>query len=328
VASETRDKGGFARELEVVRGGEGGWVDPELIVVDHRQNHRAAWLTWTPPGGDGSTAPCCFSEADVEELIGNLVALQQQLPVDCWVDGKGFLHLAEGYRRHFAFTVAASRGIVIDSPKGPGLIKFRRVPRAKLPADQLVAMDRNVSENVQRRGLSALDIAFNMRTYTDAPASGGFGLTYDEAAARLQVSTSHARKCMQVLGAGPAFKREWFPRLHRGVAIERAVAAMRKAGEGNTAGKQAGLPKSGMTRALRYAAEHEDRACPSAPLCPAHAERLLRVITGVDAVDGKTPPCVIEWVRFLSPPPDLGKKPREPKASKKAAPPRVDSGEA
>jgi len=337
VASETRDKGGFARELEVLRGGEGGWVDPSRIIADHTKNRRGCIFTWSAKpklvnadalaaAGHGApdvdAIPVCFEEADVESLIVDLVALQQQIPVDCWVDGKGYLHLAEGFRRHFAFMVAASRGIVIDSPKGPGLIRFRKVPRPTTAAEQLAAMDRNVSENVQRRGLSPLDIAFNMRTYTDSEAAGGFGLSPAEAAARLQVSTPHARKCMQVLGASPEFKREWFPQLHRGTSIERAVATMRGSGEGNTAGKQSGIPKGGMKAALRYAAEHEDRDCPDGTICRPHMERIMRIVAGLDVVDVDTPPCVAAWVEFLSPPAGLGKKPREPKPSKKAAPPR------
>ena len=319
MASETRDKGGFARELEVLRGGEGGWVDPSRIIADHTKNRRGCIFTWAAKGR--TAQPVCFEEADVESLIVDLVALQQQIPVDCWVDGKGFLHLAEGFRRHFAFTVAASRGIVIDSPKGPGLIRFRKVPRATTAAAQLSAMDRNVSENVQRRQLSPLDIAFNMRTYTDSEAAGGFGLSPAEAAARLQCSASHARKCMQVLGASPEFKREWFPLLHRGTAsIERAVAAMRESGEGNTAGKHRGIPKSGMKAALLYAAEHEDRDCPDGTICRAHMERILRIVVALDSVGTDMPPCVAEWVEFLSPPAGLGKK---PKPSKKAAPPRA-----
>ena len=321
MASETRDKGGFARELEVVRGGEGGWVDPARIIVDHAQNQRACIFFWSPdPATD--PIPVCFEEADVEELIGNLVALEQLIAVDCWVDGKGLLHLCKGYRRHFGFTVAASRGIVINSSKGPGLIRFRKVVRPTTAEGQLLAVDGNVAENAQRRGLSPLDIAFNMRTYTDSEAAGGFGLTPADAAARLQVSTPHARKCLQVLGASPEFKREWFPQLHRGTSIERAVAAMRAGGEGNTAGKQSGIPKGGMKLALRYAAEHEDRDCPDGTICRPHMERIMRIVAGLDVVDVDTPPCVAAWVEFLSPPAGLGKKPREPKPSKKAAPPR------
>lgn len=184
---------------------------PGDIVVDWTRNTSRGCL----PGRTFKGAPCCFVEADVEDLVLPVAALAlikagkvatddigafikehagpisllrvgQQAPLTVYVDAKRRPVIVAGYRRLFAFLILAEYGLldfvpIVHGKSGQGKIEVIQIEQPKDPEGWLRLASANLAEN-GKRACSPFDIATACRRFALPPEEHGeYGMGYAKA---------------------------------------------------------------------------------------------------------------------------------------------------
>lgn len=300
---------GFAEEVGASKSHKAFTILPSKIFADHGNNYaRAAIYSLTEqlPELVGckalKSAQICFTRDEVLARVASFTANKQRQAIKVWRTNTHVPYVSEGYLRHLAALFMEVTGALADVPEMKHGLRCEAEEQPKTPEAQVVAAWSNHAENADRKATSPIDDAWLCKRLITMQVSR------EDIAARLGISKRSVDRKLALLG----FPIDVQLAVHEGRLTEsQAHAQASERGQGNARGALPGINRRAMRRRNR-----DDR--PKAKLSPEQVDALIDLINGDATVGDITDETVLTWLRYA----DAPALPREPKASKRAAPPK------